>query len=143
MKRKSVLYFVVAFIYGCGGDCLDPSGCGKTSSTPGSSNQTTSPTPSGSASTASEASIVLRVEGTATAVDISYSGGGTTGDVNNATLPWQRTFTASKGDVLFVSGANVSASGTVRVIILSGGNILKEAGTNAPKGYTSVLGSCC
>ena len=140
---RSLLALAVTLLSGCGGDCISPTGCDKYTPPTTSTSPPAVVVPGGSTSSPTESSIVLRVDGTASSADISYSGGGASGDVNNSPLPWQRTFTATKGDLLFVSGVNATATGTVRVLITSGGRTLKEASTNAPRGYTSARADCC
>lgn len=65
------------------------------------------------------------VTGTATRASITYAsssaGTGQTGDV---TLPWSFSWTAKKGDFVYVSAQNAGTSGCVRVEITLDGDVL-------------------
>ena len=137
---RFLFLFVLALLTSCGGDCLNPAGCDK--NTP--SGSTSAPTsPDGWVASVPAGAVVLRVDGTAAAADISYFGPNSSGDTNGAPLPWAIQLNEGDQRLFYLQAKNTGATGTVRVVIASGGKILNQASSNAPQGLTSVDARCC
>lgn len=71
--------------------------------------------------------VEYKVTGTAETVDIDYiDANGKLAIINNVELPWSLTFTADKGDAVFLSAQRTDDTGTVTVTIYSDGDVLAE-----------------
>lgn len=71
--------------------------------------------------------VEYRVSGTAVRAAVTYqnSDGGTS-QVGDTILPWSSTFTADKGDFLYVSAQNSGSTGCVRAEIFKKGELLES-----------------
>jgi hypothetical protein len=131
----AVALLAATVLSGCGGDCLNPSGCNSPKTT--SSSSTPTPGPTGSYT------ILYAVGGTATQASLTYqnSQGGTSQEKVN--LPWQRQFTMVKGDFLYLSGQNEGDTGTVTTEIRVNGALFKTTTSSGAFVIATASGSCC
>ncbi len=75
------------------------------------------------------ASITVKYEvtGSASAVNIDYlDSNGDLAIINGQSLPWEITFSANKGDQVYLSAKRTGDSGTVTVKIYQNGTLLDE-----------------
>ncbi len=71
--------------------------------------------------------VEYKVTGTAETVDIDYiDENGKLAIINDVKLPWSLTFTADRGDAVFLSAQRTGDTGTVTVTIHSDGDVLAE-----------------
>ena len=71
--------------------------------------------------------VEYKVTGTAKTADIDYiDANGKLAIINNVKIPWSLSFTADRGNAVFLSAKNTGTAGTVAVAIYSNGNVLDE-----------------
>ena len=71
--------------------------------------------------------VTYKIGGSARTGDITYSTPSGQEQAGDERLPWRRTFTARKGEVLYVSAQNAGAAGTVTCEISINGKTVKRA----------------
>ena len=75
------------------------------------------------------ASVTVKYEvtGTASVVNIDYlDSNGDLAIINGQELPWEITFSANRGDQVYLSARRISETGTVTVKIFKDGTLLDE-----------------
>ena len=71
--------------------------------------------------------VEYKVTGTAESVNIDYiDSNGKLAIINNVEIPWSLTFSANRGDAVFLSAKRIGDTGTVTVTIYRDGNVLDE-----------------
>lgn len=78
--------------------------------------------------------ITYRISGTARTVDLTYrNANDSTDQQQNKSIPWKMSFTAYRGQSLYVSAQNLGETGTVTCELVVDGVVVKAAESSGPQ----------
>jgi hypothetical protein len=86
-------------------------------------------------------SIKYRVSGTTTRASLTYENESSNTEQIVVSLPWSESFTAEKGQFLYISAQNEKGSGSIKCEILQGGEVIEEATSSGAYVIASCSGS--
>jgi hypothetical protein len=87
--------------------------------------------------------VTYKLDGTARTAHVTYTNqdGGT--EMEDVTVPWEKTFTARRGHFLYISAQIGTQSGSLKAQIDVDGKQFKSAISHGAHNITSVHDSCC